>query len=744
MPFTVKRPYHTFIFILSGWMLISLTGCGDNPEGGGSKPKDSTYVGSRACISCHPGAYQDWLQSDHFQAMQLATDSFVLGDFDNTTLIADGVTSTFFKKDNKYFINTQGDDGLNHDYEIAYTFGFFPLQQYLIAFPNGRLQTTRASWDSRENKWFHQYADQTIDHRDWLHWTGASQNWNTMCASCHSTHLQKNYDGDTDSFATTWDEINVSCESCHGPGSTHIDYVNSKSYGKGTPTVNSGLLYGRDTIARIQVNACASCHARKSDISSDLIHSEELLDDLIPQVISNEFYFSDGQILEEDYVYGSFTQSKMFHQNVRCTNCHNPHSGKLIAEGNNLCLNCHTSNYNTSQHHHHQPDSEGATCVNCHMVARTYMGNDHRRDHSFRVPRPDQSVRYGTPNACIQCHQEKTNAWASQNVVNWYGPKRTYHFSDDLIPGSVLDGQSESHLIALLENTMQPAIARATAAYYLGQIQTMKSVLVLLTATSDSMAIVRYHALRAMENFPPELWTNKVTDALRDKVRAVRIAAADLYHRLPPDEIPANAKETFTNAEQENKDFLYYQADFSVGNVMIADYELQGGDYQRAIRYYRRGLAMDSLMNYARLNLATVYSIVGENEKALEALMQARAIDSMNERIHYNLGLLQYEMDDVATALQSFQRAVALGSLNPSLYYNYGLALEQASKFKEAERIFLKGYAIDTNAIPINYALALLYIQQNRPEEARGYAQFLKARDPDNPDFQPLFQALHL
>jgi hypothetical protein len=148
--------------------------------------------------------------------MREANDSTVEGDFSGKTLVADGVSSRFYKKDGKYYINTQGVDGKNQDFEVKYTFGYFPLQQYLVEFSGGRLQATRASWDVKNKKWFHQYPGQHIPPHDWLHWTGNAQNWNTMCARCHSTNLQKNYNADADSYHTEFSVINVSCETCHG------------------------------------------------------------------------------------------------------------------------------------------------------------------------------------------------------------------------------------------------------------------------------------------------------------------------------------------------------------------------------------------------------------------------------------------------------------------------------------------------------------------------------------------------
>lgn len=703
-----------------------------------------TFVGSSACQSCHAKEFADWKQSDHFLAMQEPHDSTVLGDFNNATLKADGITSKFFKRNGKFYINTQGDDGLNHDFEVLYTFGYFPLQQYLIAFPGGRLQSTRVSWNSRDKKWFHQYSGQKIHHKDWLHWTGSSQNWNTMCASCHSTNLQKNYDYTTDAFKTTWNEINVACESCHGPGSRHIDFMKTPAYHEGERIKNSGFLYGKEKNPYLQLNTCAPCHARKTDLSKDMIHSDEILDDMIPQIINDEFYFADGQIKEEDYEYSSFTQSKMFHNGVQCSNCHNAHSGKLMALDNQLCMNCHQPKYNSIEHHFHALNTEGAKCINCHMQQQTYMGNDHRRDHSFRVPRPDQSVVYNTPNTCTSCHKQQTASWAANAITKWYGSKRQYHFSDDLLPGSLLNDKSEKHLVKLVYDTLQPEIVRATAVFYLSNIQTSGSAKALVNALNDNKALVRYQVLRAFDNFPPAVWQHIAHLKFSDPIRAVRIAAAGLYHRLPLESIPASSLKTYKLADEENRKYLQYQTDFAVGNVMLADYQLQGGEHLHAIENYIRGLKKDNQLNYARFNLASTYSIVGKNQDALQVLKDAAMVDPKNDRVYYNLGLLYYEMGNVDDALISFQKGVELKSQNTSLYYNYGLLLQQLGRLKEAEQILVKGYVIDPLATNINYALGYFYVNQNLPEKAMRHVAVLKEMDPENPEYLSLFKALGL
>ena len=162
--------------------------------------------------------------------MQEATQATVLGDFADASFTQYGVTSKFFRKDGRFFVRTDGADGALADFEVKYTFGVHPLQQYLIGFPDGRMQALSIAWDARPReqggrRWFHLYPDERIDHHDPLHWTRLSQNWNFACAECHSTNLRRNYDAQGDRFATTWSDLSVGCESCHGPGSDHVTWA---------------------------------------------------------------------------------------------------------------------------------------------------------------------------------------------------------------------------------------------------------------------------------------------------------------------------------------------------------------------------------------------------------------------------------------------------------------------------------------------------------------------------------------
>ncbi len=387
--------------------------------------------------------------------MEHATDTSVLGDFNDAGFDYYGVHSRFFRKDGKFFVETDGPDGKLATFEVKYTFGVDPLQQYLIEFPDGRLQALSIAWDSRPKeqggqRWFHLYPNEEIKHDDVLHWTKLNQNWNFMCAECHSTGVRKNYDAANDRFATSFAEISVGCEACHGQGSRHVAWARSTAelvaFGK-TEDPAKGLLVRfderRDVVWRLdaktgnaqrnftpalvrrEVETCGRCHARRGEFSEDWVPGRWLSDTHVVSPLARGLYHADGQMLDEVYNYGSFKQSKMFAAGVTCSDCHEPHAAKLRASGDGVCLQCHAADkYAAATHHHHEAASPPLACASCHMPARTYMVVDRRHDHSFRVPRPDLSAKLGTPNACNDCHADKIAEWAASAIERWHGPNR--------------------------------------------------------------------------------------------------------------------------------------------------------------------------------------------------------------------------------------------------------------------------------------------------------------------------------
>jgi predicted CXXCH cytochrome family protein len=376
--------------------------------------------------------------------MQEASSTTVLGDFNNATFNYQGTTTTFFKKDDAFWVKTDNEKGELTDYPVAFVFGVYPLQQLLIPLSKGRLNALSIAWDARKaseggQRWYHIYEnEEAVTYESPLHWTGIYHNWNSRCAECHSTNVVKGYDAATRSYATTYDQIDVGCEGCHGPGSTHVKQAENGAVKRGQSAAEMGLQLslaarghwqraGNEDIARrvtplddpTQVDNCGRCHSRRATLG-DYHYGQPLLDTHRLSVIESPLYWHDGQIRDEVYVYGSFVQSKMAKAGVVCSNCHNPHSNALVAEGNAVCTQCHKpETYDATAHHRHALTSTGSACVACHMPSQVYMGVDARRDHSMRIPRPGVSLSTGSPNACTQCHDDQTDSWAYDALQQW-------------------------------------------------------------------------------------------------------------------------------------------------------------------------------------------------------------------------------------------------------------------------------------------------------------------------------------
>ncbi len=574
--------------------------------------------------------------------MQAASDATVLGNFDDAHFSQDGLTSTFFKKDGKFNVNTEGPDGKRQDFALPYTFGVSPLQQYLVPFPNGRMQAFVVAWDSRRKeqdgqRWFDLYPNQKIPLSDPLHWTGRNQTWNYMCADCHSTNLRKHYDLAEDSYATTWSEIDVSCESCHGPGSNHVAWAqthnqgsyNSKDGANGLvvnlkPASGSWSLSEPDTgtmhwkgqpRSHNEINTCAPCHSRRHSITNDYQPGQPYLDAYVPSLLEEGVYYPDGQILEEDYEWGSFLQSKMYHEGVTCSDCHDPHSARLPSDNlNTVCGKCHSSaKFGTEQHHHHKADSAGALCVNCHMPTHTYMVVDVRRDHSFRVPRPDFSIAYGTPNACNQCHKDKSNTWAADAVAQWYGPNRRQeaHFVEALYAGRRGLPNAEKSLTALIADSAKPAIARATALDLIPEYLTPSSVQAVQAALGDNDPLVRREAVRALEPLPPQDRVRLAAPLLTDPIRSVRIEAARLLAGTPLNQLQEAQRMALDRAISELIASEMAAAERPETHVNLALLDAQMGRTAGAEKELQTALRLDPKYVPAMVNLADLYRIDG-------------------------------------------------------------------------------------------------------------------------------------
>jgi tetratricopeptide (TPR) repeat protein len=702
---------------------------------------EASFVGREKCISCHEAAYELWLGSDHDHAMAVADERSVRGDFDDALFEHGGVTSRFYRKDGKYFVLTEGPGGTPDDFEIAYTFGVEPLQQYLIPFPDGRLQSLTIAWDVERGRWFHLYPEQDIPPDDWLHWTRNAQNWNGMCAECHSTNLKKGYDNETQSFDTTWSEIDVSCEACHGPGSEHVEWAELPPMAR--PEVENYNLVIRTggITSRQQVELCAPCHARRTELG-DYDHTKiDLLDNLVPAVLEEGLYHADGQILEEVYVYGSFVQSKMYQNDIRCSDCHDVHSLKLVKEGNELCLQCHRGDtYDSYDHHFHQKifegkPSEGALCIKCHMPEQPYMVVDYRADHSIRKPRPDLTAEIGTPNACGQagCHDDKPLRWLLDYYERWYGKAKKPHYGTILAAGRERNPEALSELIRMAGDDLYPAIVRATALSLLGQYPGEESQAAFNKALSDEEALLRYTAVEQVAAGSPELLVDRVAPLLFDSVRAIRMLAASRLAGLPDEHLKPYQTTALDEALNEHIEAMKYSLDFSFAGHNLGNLYSRLGDPEKAETYYRSAIEIDDLFYPAKVNLAVLYNSSGRNSEA-EALLR-EVIEDYPQMYDaaYSLGLLLAELNRFPEAAEYLSKASEGLPGHSRVHYNLGLTLQYLGRASEAEKAFTKALEVEPSNLDYLYALADHYVKTSDWLKALEVAERMMVVHPESP-----------
>ncbi|MGL4318956.1 MAG: cytochrome c3 family protein [Pseudomonas sp.] len=720
------------------------------------------YAPAASCLGCHAEQARDWKDSDHDWAMREAKEGNVLGNFAGASFNDAGLTTRFFRKGGQYFVNTEGADGKLADFRILYTFGYQPLQQYLVAFPGGRLQALTVAWDSRPasaggQRWFSLYPGQRFAPTDALHWTGRYQNWNAMCADCHSTNLLKGYDAKNDSFTTTWHEQNVGCQSCHGPGLAHVDWAGKAGAvaGKGAPAAQLGLPVDLKALdSRERVEHCAYCHSRRQSLGSGAQPGHPLLDSALPASLRPDLYHADGQSLGEVYEYGSFTQSKMYAAGVACTDCHNPHSTRVKIEGNGLCQQCHSEqpparfpslrakNYDSPEHHHHQPGSAGAQCVNCHMPQTTYMQVDPRRDHSLRIPRPDLAEKTASPDACTRCHAGKTPAWASKAIDGWFAqPQRAPHYGELFHGLNQGQGDALVPLVALIGDLGKPAIVRATAAERLTQLGA-PALPSLEKALGDDSALVRAYAIPGFASLPPVQRVQHLLPLLDDASPAVRDEALRALAGIPLIALPEARRAEFSQRLAEYERRLRANADLP-GNRLNLAVLLERTDRQlEAIEQYRQALRLDPYFSPARVNLVSLANGILRQDEAEQTLREGLALRDVPQadrgNLAYMLALLLVERGRAEEAVQWLDEAAEVLPTNPRIRYNQGLLLLQLQRRDQAQAALEAGLEQAPADADLLYALIYLHGSTGEREAATRYWYRLQAAAPGDPRLAPL------
>jgi predicted CXXCH cytochrome family protein len=560
----------------------------------------------------------------------------------------------------------------------------------------------------------------------------------------------KNYDAGTRIFSTTWSEIDVSCEACHGPGAGHVAWAKHKP-GWEKLESNKGLQLSLDErngihwkinpetghAARSKVRSsdkeiqmCARCHSRRSPISNDYVHGEPLLDHYLPRLLDEGMYFADGQMDDEVYVYGSFIQSKMYHDGVTCSDCHEPHSLALRAPGNGVCVQCHqATKYDQQSHHFHEAGSQGASCAECHMPPRTYMVVDPRHDHSMRVPRPDLSVKLGTPNACNNCHDDKDAAWTAAQVKNWYGdaPQGFQQYAQELHAARQGSPGTGSDLAALIRNTETPAIARATAIAEIGPYLSAATIDVLPLALADDDPGVRAAAVAMLDSVPLDIRVRLAFPMLEDPVRAVRIETARVLASIPTGELSKDQQALLDKALQEYIVSQQAMAERPEAQTNLGGLYAALGESDKAAAAYKTAIELNPVYVPGYVNLADLYRAQGKETEAEKVLRRAAKKIPGNAGVHHALGLSLVRQQRTKEGVEELRLASTLGSDNARYIYVYAVALNSIGEPEKAILVLQGAHNQYPNNRDILSALVAFHRDAGNQEAARNYAEKLRS-----------------
>ncbi|MFY8274726.1 tetratricopeptide repeat protein [Pseudoalteromonas sp. SSDWG2] len=717
----------------------------------------------QVCESCHSEQVQQWQNSHHHKAMNDATEEFVQGVFEGQQITYQDQTLTLSKKDNTYILTTSSQD-VEKQQVIKYTFGFMPLQQYLVEDERGGYQFIPLAWDSRPaqeggQRWFVLHPDQAP--HDEFHHSQMGQNWNHMCADCHSTDFKKNYDLESNQFSSLSEHINVSCSACHGNTKQHLAWaagntaIKNKGFVKNISTQvtlftqqrdGSMVAVGEKTSSE-QLQVCATCHSRRAQIAPRN-DTQAFLDMFRPSLLTPELYHVDGQIYDEDYVWGSFLQSKMFSAGVTCSNCHNPHSGKLKQTGNQTCTQCHgATQFDNTQHHGHRQGSLGSQCVDCHMPETTFMQVDPRRDHSLRVPRPDLTIQTQAPNACNTCHDDKTPQWAVNAIKSWH-PQSTrmgsehfsqaFHAADQGLP------TASQLLTRIAQSSQYTDIIRASALVRMGSYPDQNTLVAISRAVRDDEPLKRLGAISAAQGFSPAQRYRLLHLLLSDPRLAVRTEAArSLASMLTvpfPDNLKGEERQTLEKALEEYKQTERFNAERGSSHTNLGNLALELGQSNDAKAHYKQSIKVEPIYIPAYVNLADLYRRLGDEQQAQKVLLQALEVDANNADVHYVLAMSWVRQKDREKAKAHLNIAAKYGSVNH--IYTYGLLLNEMGENHAALTQLEKAFSLNPNNPDLCYTLVQLSIGQQDYGQALRFASKLQQLVPNDPQILALVQKL--
>ena len=600
---------------------------------------DTGPVRAAACGACHAGRYEEWTQGRHSRMLQPASARTALGDFSRTRLTLRGKAYRLRVADGEIYITESALSGKPVEHHVDYTLGNRRIQHYLTTIDRGRIIVLPPTWDVERREWFDSVEiirpDEGVDN--------PVQQWNKNCVGCHVSQQDNRYSPATRTYATTWADFGTSCERCHGPGDAHAAI--SADLGPAA-AARSAIVRPTRLDAAASTMVCAQCHSLRDTVAPGFRAGEDYYDYFVPKLEytprkeQDPVYWADGRPRRFSNDAIGLWQSRCFVEGaLTCTTCHDAHRPdvdrhpELAPDNNALCTSCHASIARTlDTHTRHAPGSPGSSCVECHMPRTVVSIKARIRDHSMSLPTPENTVAFGIPNACTECHQTRSPAWAVEVMAKWWPNGRRTRAIERARAFSAARMEQPGALhrvLAVAEDPQETPVIRANALGYLRRYADPRAEAALVRALQSGDPLLRMVAAASFQHsaMHPALWR-----ALDDGRRSVRLSA--LVSIVNGGGRPAT--------EADRVGFARVSGEFAAQARMHEDDPTTQTD------------------------LGLVHLLNGDFDRAAEALLISRALQPEGARPAFLLGLVRLSQRRPDEARKLFEEIPRLDVLFPA------------------------------------------------------------------------------
>jgi predicted CXXCH cytochrome family protein len=599
------------------------------------------YVGAKACRGCHADVHDHWNASRHSKMVRPASPEGVRGDFAVKEVSLRGESYRFEAKDGKYFITESRLLGKRTRHRILYTLGNRRIQHYLTKLEDGRIVVLPPSWDVLRKEWFHNMEIVGPEPETGV----AVQVWNLNCFGCHVSQEEKNFDLATRSYDTDWVDFGTSCERCHGPGAEHVAlYTSSRSP---TDAGDSAIVVQTRLDPERSTATCGQCHSLRDAISLDFVAGGDYYDFFFPQLEyalpqdHDPAWYVDGSTRRfSNDTLGLWLSRCYLEGGVTCVDCHtDPHdteiekNSAIRPESKAICTRCHEAvAKDVPAHTRHPAASAGSSCVECHMPRSVVSIKAKIRDHGISLPAPENTERHGIPNACNNCHEDRTPAWAAETIDSWFPGSRARRQKlldrADVFSRAKAGNDPEvvERLVALAANESEPPLIRANAVGYLGSFPADPRVQpALLRAFASKERVIRAVAMPQIGKLRPsrvESVTPFLVRALDDEAATVRMGAAFALVTLGVQSLEGDAAVKFETAKKLYAERAATSPDHAPTQLALGKFYVLNHDLASAAAAFERSLKLDPDQKDAVYYRAIARLGEGRTGEALDLLRQ--------------------------------------------------------------------------------------------------------------------------